>query len=227
METAKLEKKLDYYFKDKTLLLNSLTHSSKINEDKSLTSNERLEFLGDAVLSLVIGDYLYSNTTNEDEGVLTKLRASIVCSDSLSIASNKLSLNEYLLLGKGELLTGGREKKNIKADAFEALIGAIYLDAGYEKVREISLYLLKEIIDKAISGKLTYDYKTTLQEYVHANSLGSLSYELVSIEGPEHMQTFISKVNIGNKKSAIGKGNNKKESEQNAAQKILETLNLL
>lgn len=227
METNTLEKKLNYTFKDKSLLLTALTHSSKINEDKSLTSNERLEFLGDAVLSLVIGDYLYLNTGKESEGVLTKLRALIVCADSLSIASKKIDLGSYLLMGKGEIASGGKDKKNIAADSFEALIGAIYLDAGYEKVREISLRLLDDIIKKALEGKLAYDFKTVLQEYVHANSMGNLSYTLLKVEGPEHAQIFTSRVKTDDKHTATGRGTNKKDSEQQAAHNMLKDLKLL
>ena len=222
-----IEKRINYNFKDKKLLKTALTHSSKTNEDKSKESNERLEFLGDAVLDLCIGAYLYEKLPKKKEGDLTKLRAMIVCADSLYLASNKIELGEYILLGKGEINSKGKYKKNIIADAFEAVIGAVYLDAGYEKASEIAVSLLDEIIKKALDGKLTYDYKTTLQEYVHANNITKFEYKLLEITGPEHAQVFTSQVLLDDKVLGIGKGHNKKESEQQSALRALEKLNLI
>jgi len=222
-----IEKRINYTFKNKKLLQIALTHSSKTNEDKSKENNERLEFLGDAVLDLCIGAYLYKKLPNKKEGDLTKLRAMIVCADSLYLSSNKIELGEYILLGKGEINSRGKYKKNIIADAFEAVIGAIYLDSGYEKAGEIAISLLQDIIDKALDGKLTYDYKTILQEYVHANNITNFEYKLLKITGPEHAQEFTSEVLLDNKSVGIGTGHNKKESEQNAALKALGKLNLI
>ncbi len=222
-----LQEKLKYQFKDISILKKALTHSSRINEEKNLTSNERLEFLGDAVLSLVIGDYLYNTLPKEKEGVLTKLRSLIVCADSLFMASKKVNLGEYLLLGKGEIQSGGKHKKNIIADGFEAILGAVYLDGGYENCAKLILRLLKDIIDKAVNGKLTYDYKTLLQEYVHANNINDFRYELAKITGPEHAQIFTSNILINGDLYGSGKGQNKKESEQQAALQALEKLNIV
>ena len=223
----KLENKLGYKFKNKDLIKVALTHSSKSNENKSLENNERLEFLGDAVLDLCVGAYLYKTLKDQKEGVLTKQRALIVCADSLYIASEKLNLCEYILLGKGEMHSGGKYKKNIIADCFEAVLGAIYLDSNYESVSQIALNLLSDIIQKAIKGKLTYDYKTLLQEYIHSKSIKDFSYELVQIKGPEHDQVFTSKVIINNKDMGEGEGKNKKESEQHAALNTLKKLKLI
>lgn len=217
----KLEKKLGYEFKDISLFEEALTHSSKVNEDKSLSSNERLEFLGDAVLSIVIGELLFKKLPKDSEGVLTKLRALIVCADSLYIVAKKLDLGEYIKLGKGEIISGGKKKKNILADAFEAVIGAVYLDAGFEKTSKIVVTLLDEIIQKALSGTLTYDYKTLLQEYAFSKGLGKVNYQLLKISGPEHNQRFESRVFTENGNEGIGEGANKKESEQNAAHEYL------
>ncbi|MFR6311419.1 ribonuclease III [Anaerofustis stercorihominis] len=227
MEIEKLEQKLGYEFKDKELIKVALTHSSKSNENKALQNNERLEFLGDAVLDLCVGAYLYKTLTNKKEGVLTKLRALIVCADSLFIASEKLELGEFIMLGKGEMHSGGKYKKNIIADCFEAVLGAIYLDSDYEKVSTIALTLLSDVIKKAISGNLTYDYKTLLQEYIHSKNIKDFSYELVQIKGPEHDQIFTSKVILNNKDMGHGEGKNKKESEQHAALNTLKKLKLI
>ncbi len=223
----KLEQELGYTFKNKDLIKVALTHSSKSNENKHLENNERLEFLGDAVLDLCVGAYLYKTLPKDKEGVLTKLRALIVCADSLYLASEKLKLGEFILLGKGEMISGGKYKKNIIADCFEAVLGAIYLDSDYETVSKIALHLLDEITKKAIAGKLTYDYKTLLQEYIHSKNIKDFSYELVQIKGPEHDQLFTSKVVINNKDMGEGEGKNKKESEQHAAFATLKKLKLI
>ena len=157
----KLEQKLGYTFNNKDLIKVALTHSSKSNENKNLENNERLEFLGDAVLDLCVGAYLYNTLKKDKEGVLTKLRALIVCADSLYIASEKLDLGEFILLGKGEMISGGKYKKNIIADCFEAVLGAIYLDSDYETVSKIALNLLSDITKKAIEYELIkQDYAT-------------------------------------------------------------------
>jgi len=227
MEIEKLEQKLGYTFKNKDLIKVALTHSSKSNENKSLENNERLEFLGDAVLDLCVGAYLYKTLPSKKEGVLTKLRALIVCADSLFIASDKLKLGEFIMLGKGEKHSGGKYKKNIIADCFEAVLGAIYLDSDYETVSKIALNLLSDITKKAVEGKLTYDYKTLLQEYVHSKNIKDFYYELVQIKGPEHDQIFTSKVVINSEDIGSGEGKNKKESEQHAAYNTLKKLKLI
>ena len=217
MDNSKLEERIGYDFKDKNILLNSLIHSSAINEMK-LESNQRLEFLGDSVLQLVISSYIYNCLPTMNEGNLSKLRSLIVCADSLYIAAGNFELNEFIILGRGEQMNGGNRKKNIIADAFESLIGAIYLDGGYDCAKDFIMKALGEITQKAISGKLTYDFKTMLQECIQAKNSGELSYELVEVKGPDHNQTFYSRAIIGDRKYEIAKGHSRKQSEQNAAE---------
>ncbi len=226
MDFSALENNIGYRFRDPELLITALTHSSAINEQKN-TSNQRLEFLGDAVLQIIISDYLYNLLPNENEGTLSKLRSLIVCADSLHVVSLPIQLNEFIILGRGELLSGGRNKKNIIADAYESVVGAIYLDSGYDNAKEFVMTTLCDIIDSAVSGRLTYDYKTTLQEYVQGRLGISLSYELTGVEGPEHDQTFYSRVVIGEEKYAIASGHNRKQSEQNAAREALRSLGVI
>lgn len=224
MDSRELEKRIGYEFGDRSLLETALTHPSRSNEDRSLEDNQRLEYLGDAVIDLIIGEYLYKNEPDVKEGVLTKQRALIVCADSFFLASKKFELGEFLHLGKGEIMNGGRYKKNIIADGFEALMGAVFMDSSYEKTREIVLSLLMEIIRKAMAGNLTYDYKSQLQEYIHQKKIKDFSYNLVKITGPEHNQIFTSELLIGNRIYGTGKGKNKKESEQHAALEALKKM---
>ncbi|MBE6037986.1 MAG: ribonuclease III [Anaerofustis stercorihominis] len=226
MDFSVLEKNIGYKFKNENLLINAMTHSSAMNEHKN-TSNQRLEFLGDAVLQIIISDHLYVSLPSENEGSLSKLRSLIVCTDSLHVASMPLELNQYLILGRGELLSGGRDKKNIIADAYESVVGAIYLDGGYENARDFVMRSLSDIITKAMSGRLTYDYKTTLQEYVQANIQKPLSYELVKVEGPEHDQTFYSRAVIGEIFYETASGHSRKQSEQSAANRALKALGVI
>ncbi len=230
MDFSALENNIGYKFKDPDLITTALTHSSAINDQKN-TSNQRLEFLGDAVLQIIISDYLYKLLPNENEGTLSKLRSLIVCADSLHVVSLPIELNEYIILGRGELLSGGRGKKNIIADAYESVVGAIYLDGGYDDARNFVMSSLKDIIDRAVSGRLTYDYKTTLQEYVQGKMGDVLSYQLMGVEGPEHDQTFYSRVIIGEKGREkyydVASGHNRKQSEQSAAQLALKALGVI
>ena len=226
MNLENFETNIGYKFKNTELLNTALTHSSAINEQKN-TSNQRLEFLGDAVLQIIISDYLYNLLPNENEGTLSKLRSLIVCADSLHVVSLPIMLNEYIILGRGELLSGGRNKKNIIADAYESVVGAIYLDGGYDFARDFVMNTLRDIIEKAVSGRLTYDYKTTLQEYVQGKIGENLSYQLMGVEGPEHDQTFYSRVVIGSRTFDSASGHNRKQSEQNAAQLALRELGVI
>lgn len=221
-----LETKMSYEFKDKQLLNTAMTHSSAVNELKT-TSNQRLEFLGDSVLQLVISTYIYERMPRLNEGALSKLRSLIVCADSLYIAASEIGLSKYLILGKGEEVSGGRQKKNIIADAFESLIGAVYLDGGFGMAEKFVLRLLKNVISQAVKGTLTYDYKTMLQEYAQAKDMGELSYELVKIDGPEHDQTFFSCVVLDGKRHQTACGHNRKQSEQNAAENALRELKII
>ncbi len=226
MIISRLEEKMGYRFNDTNLIKTALTHSSAINEKKT-ASNQRLEFLGDAVLQLVISKYLYQRMKNENEGVLSKLRSLIVCADSLFAASEIIRLNDFVILGKGEELSGGREKKNIIADAFESVIGAVYLDGGYDWAEKFILDKLHNIIEDALKGQLTYDFKTILQEYVQSKFLGELIYQLVKVSGPEHDQTFYSRVVIGNVGYDTAAGHNRKQSEQNAAELVLRKFEII
>ena len=224
MENRELEKRIGYQFKDRSLLETALTHPSRSNEDRSLEDNQRLEFLGDAVIDLIIGEHLYRKFPDEKEGILTKQRALIVCADSFFLASKKFELGEFLKLGKGEIMNGGKYKKNIIADGFEALIGAVFMDSDYETTKKTVLTLLDGIIRKAETGNLTYDYKSLLQEHVHQKKIKDFSYNLVRITGPEHNQVFTSELLIEGKAYGTGTGKNKKESEQHAALEALKKM---
>lgn len=206
---------IGYQFKEEGLLRQALTHSSYANEKhmKKLSDNERLEFLGDAVLEIVSSDFLYHNYPNVPEGELTRLRASIVCEPTLALCTEELSLGNYLLLGKGEDLTGGRKRKSILSDALEAIIGAIYLDGGFANAKEfIHKYILTDIEHK----KLFYDSKTILQEVVQGKH-ENLEYVLVEESGPDHDKNFTVEVRINEKAIATATGHTKKAAEQAAA----------
>lgn len=211
-----LEKKTGYRFKDRHLLHQAMTHSSYSNErhwDK-LECNERLEFLGDAVLELVSSDFLYHKYPDRKEGELTKLRASMVCEPSLAYCAKDLSLEKYLLLGKGEEATGGRNRPSIISDAMEALIGAIYLDGGFTSAKEfVHRFILNDIEDK----QLFFDSKTILQEIVQSEYKEGIRYEMIGESGPDHNKTFQYAVYIGEEKFGIGTGRTKKAAEQSAA----------
>lgn len=220
-----LEAKLEYSFHDRALLLTALSHSSYANENKSagLTSNERLEFLGDSVLGQVVSSHLYLSYPKMPEGQMTRLRAELVCEQSLFEVAKVLGLGKYILLGKGEEHTGGRARESILADAVEALIAAQYLDGG--------LKVAKSFIDKYILSKLeameTYamnDYKTALQEYVQRKSGQTLIYALLSESGPDHQKNFTMQVCLNDKPIGIGRGHTKKEAEQYAAKNGLEEI---
>lgn len=211
-----LEQKTGYQFQNSQLLVQSLTHSSYANERRwsKLRCNERLEFLGDAVLEVVSSDFLYHKYTELPEGDLTKIRASIVCEPTLAFCAGELALGEYLLLGKGEDATGGRGRNSIVSDAMEALIGAIYLDGGFANAKEfIHRFILNDIEHK----QLFYDSKTILQELVQSIGTESLSYELLKEEGPDHNKTFEVSACLGEEIIGIGSGRTKKAAEQVAA----------
>ena len=215
-----LEKKTGYQFRNKSLLRHAMTHSSYINEKhlRKVDCNERLEFLGDAVLELVSSEYLFYGNPEMPEGQMTKERASMVCEKALAFCARELELGEYLLLGKGEDATGGRKRESITSDAMEALIGAIYVDGGFANAKEfINRFILKDLENK----KLFYDSKTILQEIVQAHFKEELSYHLVGEEGPDHDKTFQVELQIGEQVYGIGKGRTKKSAEQEAAYKTI------
>lgn len=218
-----IEGQIDYIFSNKDLLATALTHSSYSNEkgDDKDNNNERLEFLGDAVLELTVSEFVYNQHIDFLEGDLTKKRAAIVCEPSLSYCAKQLSLGEYLLLGKGEDTTGGRDRESILADALEAIIGAIYLDGGFSNAKEFVNEKVIKVID---NKKLFFDSKTILQEIVQSKDKGNVVYELLLEEGPDHNKVFTSAVLINNKQIGIGKGRTKKAAEQEAASQAIEKL---
>lgn len=217
MKDNNIEKVIDYHFKDANILKNALTHSSFVNDKSKLKNNERLEFLGDAVLELVVSHYLYENFNNRAEGEMTKLRAKIVCTDSLAMAASDFQLGNYIYMGKGEDNTGGRTRKSILANTFEAIIGAIYIDGGLEEARSFILSKLKNNIDDSIKGKLVFDYKTKLQEHIQQNTDNDIDYVVISEEGPEHDKIFNIELLLNGKVIGSGAGSSKKEAEQHAA----------
>ena len=222
-DIKKFQEVIGYHFHDEKLLRQALTHSSFANEKhlKKHSDNERLEFLGDAVLEIISSEFLYKEYPDKPEGELTKLRASIVCEPTLALCTKDIALGEYLLLGKGEDQTGGRGRKSILSDALEAVIGAIYLDGGFANAKEfIHKYILTDIEHK----QLFYDSKTILQEIVQGDEhSGKLEYVLVEESGPDHNKNYKVEARIGNKSYGCGEGHTKKAAEQEAAyQAILE-----
>lgn len=220
----KFETIIKYKFSNKIYILEALTHSSYSNENKNYNFNERLEFLGDSILSIIVSDYLFKNEKDLPEGELTKLRANIVCEESLSDAANKIELGKYMLLGKGEEATGGRQRISILADAFEAVIAAIYLDGGLESAKEFVLDYMEEIIIDSRRGKIFRDYKTHLQEVLQGQGESNIWYKLLDEKGPDHNKIFIMQVGANDNVLGIGEGKSKKEAEQLAAKIALKKL---
>lgn len=212
-----LEKVIKYNFKDKHLLLCAATHSSYSNESKQFESNERLEFLGDTVLSIVISEYLFFKYPQLPEGELTKMRAAVVCEQTIYNCAHELGFGEYLLLGKGEELSGGRYKTSLLCDVFEAVTGAIYIDGGINEAKEFLLRTLASYLVNGENRSTFVDYKTNLQELLQKNGPVTIAYELDSEYGPEHDKTFKVSVWVNGQSIGIGKGKTKKEAEQNAA----------
>ena len=215
-----IEKNIQYEFKDKALIRQALSHSSFINEmkRKDMKSYERLEFLGDAVLELITSEFLFEEYRDLSEGKLTRLRASIVCEFTLSSVSEKLHFGDYVLLSKGEELTGGRTRSSILCDLFEAVLGAVYLDGGMEAARKyVNSFLLTDIEHKT----LFYDAKTTLQEMVQKDGRGVVTYELLEEKGPDHNKSFVTGVLVDGVKLAAGEGTSKKNAQQMAAYKAI------
>lgn len=214
------EEKIGYEFKNKTYIQTALTHSSFANEHKEFNYNERLEFLGDSVLGLVVSDYLFRARNDLPEGKLTRLRANVVCEESLSVVARKINLGDHLFLGKGEKTSGGSDRDSILADATEAVIAAIYLDGGFDQAKDFILSNLRDTIAKNIDGNIFRDYKTILQEIIQGNN-GKISYKLVGESGPDHNKEFEMQVKCGQDTIGIGKGKNKKEAEKEAAKDAL------
>lgn len=215
-----LEAKLGYRFKDRELLEHALTHSSYANEHREgLTSNERLEFLGDSVLGMVVADHLYRTHPDMPEGELTRTRAALVCEDSLYEVARRLDLGGYLRLGKGEDAGGGRSRPSILADAVESVLAAVYLDGGIDQARRL---IRTMILDREVEKAVDRDYKTALQELVQRESGQVLAYCAVGERGPDHAKTFIMEVELNGKSVGVGEGRTKKEAEQAAAKAAIE-----
>lgn len=211
-----LEKRIGYCFKDGNLLRQAMTHSSFANEHrlKKKVCNERLEFLGDAVLEIVVSEYLFINYPDMPEGKMTRMRASIVCEPTLAFCSRDIELGNYLLMGKGEESTGGRHRDSIVSDAMEALIGAIYLDGGFTNAKEfVHGFILNDIENK----ELFFDSKTILQEMIQVDAANVLSYRLTGETGPDHDKMFMVEALLGDKVIGAGRGRTKKAAEQEAA----------
>lgn len=215
-----LEEKIAYRFRDKKLLRQALTHSSYANEMKinKFENYERLEFLGDAVLELVSSDFLFRDRRETAEGELTKLRASMVCEPALAYCAREFGLEQFILLGRGEEATGGRDRDSIVSDVMEALIGAIYLDGGLE---DASAFIHQFILSDLENKQLFYDAKTILQELVQQENAGVLHYELVKEEGPQHDKIFEVEAYVGEKKVGEGSGHSKKAAQQQAAYRAI------
>ena len=214
----------DYHLLDLALTHTSFAHETAICPRNH--HNERLEFLGDSVLSLVVSTYMYNNFGRYDEGKMTKLRAQVVCETSLYRLAVQMHIGDYLRLGHGEMTTGGRERPSILADAFEAVLGAYYLDQGYEAARKYVLGLMQQEIDAVCNGMVMLgDYKSMLQEYVQQDSPNAdITYEIIGFEGPEHNRTFKAAVNLDGRRMGEGTGRTKKEAEQQAAHEAMQRL---
>ena len=218
-----LEARIGYEFKNRNLLILALTHSSYANEKKlgKVGCNERLEFLGDAVLELISSDFLYKKYIQIPEGELTKKRASLVCEPSLAYCARDFGLPQYLLLGKGEDMTGGRNRDSIVSDATEALLGAIYLDGGFASAKE---FVLKFILNDLENKQLFYDSKTILQEIVQEKGTHLVEYHLIKEEGPDHNKNFTVEARVNGKVMGQGSGHTKKAAEQAAAYQAIRVL---
>jgi ribonuclease-3 len=219
------EKTIEYTFKDINILNNALTHSSYVaSKTDLLEHNERLEFIGDSILDMIISLYLYKNCINAPEGSLTRFRAVIVCEQSLYNASIRLNMGQYLLLSKGEENTGGRNRVSILADAFEALIAAIYLDGGIKRSKAFILANLQDTIKDAVESRIFSDYKSFLQEHIQKKNSGKLSYKLLKEEGPDHDKTFEIALYLNNSIIGKGAGHSKKDAQQAAAKDAMVSL---
>ena len=217
---TQLEKRLNYTFKDKQLIIEALTHKSY----KKPYNNERLEFLGDAVLDLIVGEYLFMKFPNSNEWILSKIRASLVNESGFTLLAKAINLGEYIYLSPAEENNNGRNKPSLLSNAFEAIIGAVYLEAGLEKAKEIAIALLEAEHPKIDLDTLSKDYKTALQELTQATHGVTPQYELLGSSGPDHKKEFEIAVKLNGETIASAKGKSKKEAQQKAAQIALEAL---
>jgi ribonuclease-3 len=223
-ELTTLEEKLSVTFRDKSKLVTALVHSSYVNENPGYTSNERLEFLGDAVLGLVIAEKLYEGLTRAGEGELTRKRAVLISRESLAHVARRIGLGDYLLLGKGEEATSGRSKLANLSGAMEAVIAAVYLDQGLEAARYVILNLMSEEIERVTFASKETDYKSQLQELTQSRGQGTPVYRLTGETGPDHNKVFMVEVLVDGGVLTTGEGKSKKTAETEAAQKALEAI---
>ncbi len=224
-----IENKIELKFSDKMLLQRAITHKSFSNENTkmALRDNERMEFLGDSVLSIIISTYIFDHFPDYPEGELAKMRSVIVSEPILALKAREINLGKYILLGKGEELSGGRKRDSILADTMEALMGAIYLDMGIKVATKFVLNIFKEVIEEVEQGKYLQDYKTMLQELIQKDSFSRPNYLVTDEEGPDHNKTFTVEVCHNDKVLGSGKGSSKKEAEQSAARIALKKLKKL
>ena len=219
-QQEEFQEKIGYRFRNQGLLKQALTHSSFSNEQRMsrLANNERLEFLGDAVLEVTTSEFLYEKYPQYPEGELTRLRASLVCEQTLAFCTRELELGKYLFLGKGEDMTGGRERNSILSDAMEAVIGAIYLDGGFANAKE---FIYRFVLNDMEHKQLFFDSKTILQEVVQGHYEDELSYRLIEESGPDHDKKYVVQALIGERSIGRGEGRTKKSAEQEAAYRAL------
>ena len=217
-----LEERLEYQFHDLALLDTALTHTSYVKGDgRASAHNERLEFLGDAVLELCTSEYLFTPFPDSDEGAMTRLRAQAVCESALYEVAKDYGFGRLLLLGRGEDHSGGREKPSILSDAVEAVIGALYIDGGMEVAKRFIMRFVHKSVEDAMAGRLIKDHKTMLQEYVQKHHMGQIAYELIGSSGPDHNKTFSMRVLVAGETAGTGEGRTKQEAGQQAARAAL------
>jgi len=224
--SQRLAEKLGYVFRNERTLLEALTHSTFAYEHRqdALISNERLEFLGDAILDQVVSEFLFQQPELLSEGTMTRTRALVVCENTLARLARKLMIGEAVLMGRGEAQTGGRSKPSNLANAMEAIFGAVFLDGGYETVRRIILHLLDDPLRQALAGQIVYDYKSRLLELTQAVHASAVRFAILDEQGPVHERLFTAGIYIGDRLIAQGNGNSKKEAEQQAARFALALL---
>lgn len=221
----KLEKIIGYEFKDKELLFRALSHTSYANETKSARgSYERLEFLGDSVLSLVVAEYIFKNYRKYPEGELTKLRASLVCEKALATFAREINLGEFIMLGKGEQQNRGNERPSILSDVFEAVLAAMYLDGGYEVAKNHVLRFVEKELENHSAPEAFHDYKTQLQEIIQRNPEEEITYVVTDESGPDHDKSFTVQVRLNSNVIGTGVAHSKKQAEQAAARQALELM---
>ena len=223
-DIRQLQQKIGYHFNDIDVLKNAVTHSSYIKEhDRNSKSNERLEFLGDAFFDAIIGEELYRSFPEKEEGFLSRIRATLVCEKSLANEARRLDLGKYIMLGNGEEHNGGRFRESILADTMEAVIGAVYLDGGFNAVKTVVLSLFDESIKDVKRGKfIIVDYKTTLQEKLQNKGEANIKYVLLKESGPDHDKTFQVQLEVNGRAMTKGTGKSKKQAEQSEAKAMLE-----